>query len=682
MINHLTFDDKIGILDPKGINLNPINDKPYSDDYKKLAKIWSGYPAFEKSAEILDSIQNNQLTFIIAGTGAGKTVIVPKLALHYINYEGEIAVTLPKRVVTLSAAMFSAKISDTTLGEEIGYVYKGSDKKMIGSKLTYMTDGYLAAKYDQDTLLSNYKVIIIDEAHERRIQIDLLLLFLKNILASGKRPDLRIIIMSATINGKKYQDYFDGVSSKIVNVSGQPNHEIDVHFLDKPSNSYMIDGIQLVSKIVEKNLEAGKGANSINHAILFFITTSEEALQLCRNIRPKYRTVYCIEVYSDMDKNLKIYAEDRDKYLELGNYNQKVIMATNVAESSLTIDGLKYVIDSGYELYSYFNPAFVGKVLEKRLITKAQALQRRGRVGRTEPGICYCLLTKAQFDSLEAYPTPDILRQDITLDLLKIIRSTDSKTLSEGKELLAKLMDPPKKPYVDLAQQLYQLYNIIDDTNKLTKIGYDIRHFSSISFNRSLFLIYAYQLHCAKEASIILAMLDATNGKISNLFYKADTICKSNCKKSSAKDLMKKMVDKQSDHLSMLKIYEEFKDSSNRDEWGQKYGAKLDLFNKISRDANSYYYKILNISRVPQIARVANLETKRNLIQALKLSHLHLTAKNLTPVFAKDDIEGIITKESVVNQHYNRKELSSKTFIYDEFINISGNWQFNVITII
>lgn len=675
MTDHLTFKDKIGILDPNGDNINPLNQKVYSDNYKRLAKVWSDYPAFKKSQEVLESLANNQLTFIIAGTGAGKTLIIPKLALHYTNYNGKIAMTLPKRVVTLSAATFSSEISDVELGHEIGYVFKGSDKKMINNKnkIIYMTDGYLAEKYNQDPLLSEYSIIIIDEAHERRIQIDLLLLYLKKILDSGKRPDLRVIIMSATIDGEKYQNYFKNIKSQIVNISGKPMYEIDVHFLNKPSNSYMVDGFELIGKMVEEGND---------QSTLFFITTSEEALQLCRNIRSKYPKVYCIEVYADMDKNLKIYAESKYEYQKLGNYDKKLIMATNVAESSLTIEGLKYVIDSGYELHSRFSPEYMGKILEKRLISKAQALQRRGRVGRTEPGICYHLMTKMQFDSLQDFPTPDILRQDITLDFLKIIKSTDSQTQTDGQIVMNELMDHPQKPYVDISKKLFNLYQIIDDNDKLTKIGNEITKFSSLSLNRCLFLIYSYQSYCAREATLILAMLDVSNGKISNLFYKSDTICEADCKKKSSKDLIKKMIDKNGDHLSMLKIYSEFKNAPDKNTWASKYGAKIDLFNKVTREANTYYRRIINVSNAPQLARTINVDTRKKILNALKLSHKHLTAKNLAPLFAQKQIEGSVSRDSVIYQIYDRKELRNKKFIYDEFVNINGTWQFNTVTII
>ncbi|BCS83340.1 putative ATP-dependent RNA helicase [Cotonvirus japonicus] len=672
MSNHLNFSDKIGILDPKGINLNPLNNEPYSDRYKSLAQTWSTYPAYLNADKILDAISDNQVVFLIIGTGGAKTLIAPKLALHYTNYEGVIAVTLPKKIITLSAATYSAEISDIELGTSIGYVYKG-DKKTINdeNKLIYMTDGYLVMEFVRDPLLSKYKIIIIDEAHERRVQIDLLMLFLKNILRSGKRPDLKVIIMSATIDGEKYQQYFNGVTSTIVSVSGQPNHPIDVHFLDKPATSYMKDGLELIEDLIHREIKKD---------MLFFITTSSEALQLCRTIRPKYPRVYCVEVYSDMDKNLKIYATSSEEYLKLGNYDQKLVMATNVAESSLTIDGLEYVIDSGYELYSRFDPKCYGQVLEKRLITKAQALQRRGRVGRIRPGVCYHLLTKQEFNDLEDYPTPDILRQDITMDIIKITQITESKTLDESLDMLNQLMDPPKKSFVDSAINILESYNIINANNILTKTGSIITQFSSLPINRVLFLIYAFELQCAREASIIISMIEILNGKVVNLFYKSDTICESNCEKQSAQQLVNKLAQKRGDHFTFLKIYQEFNDAPDQKAWARKYGVRLETLYNIKNTANQYFYKVLNASRTPPMSRISTTDAKTNILQALKRSHHHLTASKLKPVTC--DITGSISRDSMVNQTYKRKDLINKTFIYDELTNVNGKWEFKTITII
>ena len=662
-------------MDPDGINKNPLTGENYSQTYKDLGQVWSTFPAYYKAYEILDSIKTNQITFIVSGTGSGKTVLIPKFALHYTDYKGKVGVTLPKRVVTKSAASFAALTLDVKLGKEVGYLYKGSPKDMVGTdnKIVYMTDGVLIMKFVKDPILSEFEVIVIDEAHERKVQIDLLMLFIKKILQSGKRPDLRVIIMSATIDGSKYQKYFSGITSNIINISGQPNYEIETYYLEKLSKSYMVDGLDLIEKLIN---------SGIKRDMLFFITTSNEAYQLCKAIRQKFPRVYCIEVYADMDKSLNIYAESSDKYLELGNYDQKLIMATNVAESSLTIDGLKYVIDSGYELYSYFNPEYFGQILEKKMISRAQAFQRRGRVGRTEPGICYELLTKSQFESLDDYPTPDILRQDITPDMLKIIQLTENKTYAEGYELMNQLMDPPKKTFIDVAHDLYEMYNIIDSSGKITKIAYDITQFSSVPINRTLFLIYAYQMHCAKEASIIIAMAEVLDGKLNNLFLKADTICDSDCQKPAAKKLLKKLAQKKGDHFTYLKIYQEYKSIQDQKAWLRKYGIRQDILNAADKISKTYYHKILNLSKVPQLSRVSDVDIDKKLLEALKLSHKHLTAKNMAPVFTKKKFEGQINKDSIVYYFYNKKELADKNFIYDELTNINKNWEFSIVTLI
>lgn len=674
MTNTLNFNDKIGILDYEGRELNPLNDKPYSNRYRELAGIWSKFPTYLRAEDILDAISNYQLVFVSSATGSGKSVIIPKLALHYTNYQGTILMTLPKRIITVSSASFASDTLDVELGKEIGYKFKNSPKEMANSnnKIIYVTDGILIMKYINDPLLLEYRVIIIDEAHERKIQIDLILLFLKNLLLSGKRPDLRIIIMSATISAQKYSDYFSSISSKIIEIPGQPNYPIDVHFLDKPTNSYMLDGLDLITELIPEKKD-----------LLFFITTSNEAISLCRKIKPNHPKIFCIEVYADMDKDLKIYVESRDKFHELGNYNSKVIMATNVAESSLTIDGLKIVIDSGYQLSSRFDPIHMGRILEKERITRSQAIQRRGRVGRQSPGVCYHLMTEKQFIALEEYPAPSILTEDITMDLLRIMQISDNASFSNGVFMLNQLMDPPKAVFIDYAHSLFELYKIIDSNGQMNKIGYDITNFSSTPLNRILFMIYAFQLHCAKEACQIISMIEVSSGKFNNLFFKTDTLNQASFANKNSKILLDKLIRKSGDHLTFLNIFTTFKEQSDAKTWANQYGIKLDSLRNADKNSKKYYFKLVNLLRdTPQLSRISKTDTNKNILQALKLSHQHLTAKNLKPIFSKEKVEGKISKDSIVHHYTDRKKLKSAKFIYDEMIQIDDSWQYNIITLI
>ena len=679
MNEYLGHTDKIGILDPSGLKPNPLNNEPYTQDYKDLANIWSKLPGYTKAKEIIKAITTNQLLIAIMGTGTGKSVLIPKFALHYTNYEGKIAMTLPKKIITLSTAEFAAKTLDVVLGGPIGYVYKGSDKSMIGplNKIVYMTDGVLIMKMVNDPDLSEYKVIIIDEAHERKVQIDLILLFLKNLLLTGRRPDLRVILMSATIDGDKYKKYFGSeISSTIINVEGHPNHPIETHFLKEPipNKSYLKSGLEIVEKQINLPIKSDG---------LFFITTGKEALDTCRFIRPKYPRVYCIEVYADMDEKLKVFAQDRDKFLELGSFDQKLVLATNVAESSLTIDGLRYVVDSCYELYSYFNPDTISQVLESRLISKAQALQRRGRVGRTEPGICFHLLTKEEFDRLKPYPEPDIQKQDITIEIIKIISQTKTKSYESGAEILTQLMDVPKPSFISYSYDLLKMYQILTIDDFLEpKLASDILQFSSLPLNQSLFLIFAYQLYCAKEASIIIAMIEVLKNNINNLFFKADTICESDCKKSASKSYLKKMTDSKSDHLTYLAIFEDYKLNTNREAWAKKFGIILNKLKKVDQISNQHYRRVVNASKAPLIGGAKDVETKKKIIEALKKSHQHLQAKNLVSTYAKIKQEGQIQQSSPLHNVWSRKELSMKKFIYNELTCINNSWEYSVVTLI
>lgn len=675
MAQYLDSTTKIGIFDPEGLNPNPLTGEPYTQEYKNLAKTWSALPGYTHASEIIKSIANNQITIAIMGTGTGKSVLVPKFALHYTNYKGKVGMTLPKKILASGAAEFASETLDVVLGDTIGYVHKGKNITGPNNRIVYMTDGVLVMKMLKDPDLSEFQVIIIDEAHERKVQIDLILLNVKNLLLSGRRPDLRVVLMSATIDGQKYQQYFNGISSNVINVEGKPNHEITTHFLPTPTKDSIKTGLEIIDTLRK---------NKIKKAILFFITTSKEALDTCKKIRPMYPTVFCIELYADIDDKDKVYAQNSDKYLELGNYDQKLVLATNVAESSLTIDGLKYVIDSGYELYSYFDPDATAQVLKTRLITKAQALQRRGRVGRTETGICYHLLTEDQFNALDPYPEPDILKQDITIETLKIISQTESKHYTDGHNILKQLMDIPKQSYVDYTYHLLKLYKILDTDNYMEpKLSSDILKFSSLSLNQSLFLIFSYQLFCAREASHILGMMESLKNKIQNLFYKAEPICDAKCKKdNSVKSYLNKMADKSGDHITLLKIFDDYRLTPDRELWAKKHGIILKKLKRANDISNQHYRKLTNGMRAPQIGGAIDVEPKKKIIEALKRSHLHLTGINLTSQYAKIKKEAKISQNSILNNIYSKKELSTKKFIYNELMSINDNSEFTMVTII
>lgn len=563
--------DKIGILDPEGNNKNPLNNESYSKDYKKLAKLWSNFPAYKGAKDYIKYIKNNQVILVQSSTGSGKTVLFPKYALHSLDYKGKIAITLPKQIIAKSAAEFAAKTLDTEVGKDVGYQYKGSDKSARGqdTKLLYATDGTIVARLLNDPELKDFDMVIVDEAHERKIQIDFLLYLLKNALR--KRKDFKVIIMSATINADLFAGYFSEFKYKEIKVEGERLFPIESIFLERPipEKQFISKGIEIILDILQKT---DKGD------IMFFVTSSNEARDVCKMVtsslnknRDKYSNItckdgiFCVEVYSGMKDNDQKLAQEKDLYKSTGDYCRKLVIATNVAESSLTIDGIKYVIDSGYELKSSYDAKFRARRLDREMISHAQASQRMGRAGRTAPGVCYHLYTQNEFDNImERFPEPDIRTSDITQECLRLLNLDFIGTTDKLLNVLTEFIEPPRETYIKLALNVLNELIMIKDS-KVTELG-------KISNNlgdpiASVAILMGKQYNCMREIIMIMSGLDASRSNFSDFFILPTTIVKRPSDGDKRKyfdqlNLMKKKFEKNTkrfkhkygDHMSILKI--------------------------------------------------------------------------------------------------------------------------------
>lgn len=583
----------IGILDPEGKHNNPLTGEPYSDTYKELGKVWSTYPGYDKRAEIIEAIRDHQVVLIQAATGSGKTVLTPKYALHVLEYKGAIAITLPKQLVAKSAAEFAAKTLDVELGKEVGYKYKGSPKEMLSdkTKLLYATDGTIVQKLLNDPELTEFDAVIIDEAHERKVQIDFLLFLLREALK--KRPKLKVIIMSATVNADIFKNYYKDFKFKNMELGGKRTFPIDSHFLDSTSKyDDLLDvGFKILVDILKKDDPDKKGA----HDIIFFVVSSNDAKTLCSKLKELTDKetkdtckitckgdIFCVEVYSGMNRDRQDLAQDKSAFKKDSNYNRKVVIATPVAESSLTIDGLKYVIDSGYQLYGTYDPRKRARRLERELITNAQAKQRMGRAGRTEPGICYHLYTKTDFeDGMEKFPQPDIRISDISDECLKLLQADNIQTTDNLKNVLEQFIEPPKKEYVDTALTTLMQLGATEDS-KITKLGVLMSNIATNNIMASSAIIFGKMYNCSREIMKIISMIDAIKINLRELFYVRTDIDEKKAMKI-IDDTRKKFSRKCSDHLSLLDIYEEFFNQYKKDnakQWVRKYSFKFDTLIK------------------------------------------------------------------------------------------------------
>jgi HrpA-like RNA helicase len=505
---------KIGIFDPEGKNTNPLNSKPYSSEFKNLSKFWSNLPAYKMGKQIVESIKSNDIVLIISGTGSGKTVLLPPFALHANNYSGKIIVTLPKKIITKKASEFAGKILDVELGEQIGYQFRGENLKSNKTILLYSTDGSIISMIKSDPMLKQIDMIIIDEAHERKVNIDLLLYLLKNAIQMRKDKKLnplKLIIMSATINKSIFESYYRDFKFVWMELSGTPNHPITPIYLesalDVKSNQYIEKGLEIIGEIIE-NINSGQ-KEFIEGDILFFVCTISECDELTLKLGSKYSDCFVMGLYSGFDSELEQYISNPNKFKELNsNFKRRIFVSTNVAESSLTIDGIVYVIDSGLELSVSFNPELNINQMEKKFITQAQMTQRKGRAGRTKPGISYHLYTPQIQESCLKFPLPEIRSIDLKntcLSLMKMCSDlANSKSNSKSNEkiycdisktidMFTHFIEPPGQKFITNGFDFAIKNGLIWTDNTLSKIGRLIVE-SRLDVMDGLSLLYAYNI--------------------------------------------------------------------------------------------------------------------------------------------------------------------------------------------
>ena len=543
-MSDLDLDDSLDdYLDVQGrVGVNYLNGRPWSASYRDVAqRTWARLPMYvnkEKLRQIIQTISAHQVTILTSGTGSGKTVIMPKIAAKYVSlvHKGglapakKVAVTNPKATTTHSNAEYGAMTADVTLGREVGELFRGSSAATYSKEVTrilYLTDGYLLNLARNDPLFSEYAVLILDEAHERPVPTDFLMLAIRRALVGGQRPDLRVVIMSATIDTSPFVKYFtvDGQEKVgIVSVSGTPNYPVTSLFMPKSlsTKGYLAAGLQAVNNLVISadnkahkatffglgEVEADASACSPSEEkpaasppqrsqrapgdghILFFVPTSKDAAQGCKLFDSTCRqdkkcdvAVACRPLYSKLSQSEQRLAVDN----VVAPIERKIVFATNIAESSLTIRNLDVVIDSGLQLTSAWDAATCGQVIKKQFTSRAQIRQRLGRVGRQRPGTALHLYTKEDFCKLPEYPDPTILTIDVTDELMNMLRSkghdqhgssSSTSSLTACIQDFHTLLTPPHAVQVLSAISILHFYRVVnvweekeeeDATSKSTK---------------------------------------------------------------------------------------------------------------------------------------------------------------------------------------------------------------------
>ncbi len=365
-------------------------------------------PVYEQRERILSALADNQVIVVESPTGSGKTTQIP-LILHEAGYteRGVVGVTQPRRIAAVSVCDFIAWQTETTPPELVGYKMRFDDQTAPSTRLKIMTDGILLQELKHDYDLSAYNVMIVDEAHERSLNIDFILGLLKRVLEN--RPDFRVIVSSATIKAEVFSDYFGGCP--IVRIDS-PMYPVEVVYEPPASETSQEELIYLICDVVERTVENGTEGD-----ILIFLS-GEAAIRDCIAALGKtrvHRKLYILPLYGRLSR------EEQERVFPPAPPGKiKVVVSTNIAETSVTIDGITTVIDSGLAKLNHYSPRTYTSSLIEGPISRASAEQRKGRAGRTRPGTCYRLYTQESFERRSPFTTEEIYRTDLSEVVLRM----------------------------------------------------------------------------------------------------------------------------------------------------------------------------------------------------------------------------------------------------------------------
>ncbi len=392
-------------------------------------------PVSEKKQDIADAILGHQVVIIAGETGSGKTTQIPKICLELgRGIKGLIGHTQPRRLAARTVSNRIAEELKTPIGHHVGFKIRFSDQVSDSTYIKLMTDGILLAEIQQDRFLNQYDTIIIDEAHERSLNIDFILGYMKQLLP--KRPDLKLIITSATIDPQRFSKHFN--DAPIIEVSGR-TYPVEMRYKAIDSGDY--DQIKGITEAVDDLLAEPRGD------ILVFLSGEREIRETADALaKQKYANTEILPLFarlSNAEQN-KVFASHRT--------GRRIVLATNVAETSLTVPGIKYVIDPGTARVSRYSVRSKVQRLPIEAISQASANQRAGRCGRVSNGICIRLYSEEDFLSRDVFTDPEILRTNLAsvilqmmslglgkIDAFPFVQPPDSRAINDGFKLLEEL---------------------------------------------------------------------------------------------------------------------------------------------------------------------------------------------------------------------------------------------------
>ncbi|OJJ49561.1 hypothetical protein ASPZODRAFT_22307 [Penicilliopsis zonata CBS 506.65] len=512
-------------------------------------------PIARHRQSLLYLVETYPVTIVVGQTGSGKTTQLPQ----YLDQAGwcvdgkTIAVTQPRRVAATTVAARVAEEMRCKVGEEVGYSIRFEDLTSPATRIKFLTDGMLLREALVDPLLSRYSVIMVDEAHERSLSTDVLLGILKKI--GKKRPELRIVISSATLQAEDFLRFFAGEElqkdedsneiggsvGRIISLEGRM-YPVDILFLDSPAEDYVERAVKTVFDIHSQEADGD---------ILLFLTGREEidtAIQLisehAATLRSKTQSVLPLPLYAGLTTEQQLYV-----FEPAPENTRKVIVSTNIAEASVTIDGICYVVDCGFAKLRAYNPNTGIETLTAVPISKASATQRAGRAGRTKPGKCFRLYTQQAYEQLPDVAIPEIQRSNLAPVIMQL------KALGIDNIVRFDFLTPPPAELVIRALELLFSLGTIDDYAKLTKpLGMRMAELA-VDPMMGKVLLSAQTFGCLNEILSIAAMVSLQG----SVWVQHDS------DRKNAESMRRKFAVEEGDHLTYLNVYQAFVTKGKKD---------------------------------------------------------------------------------------------------------------------
>ncbi|XP_065065163.1 ATP-dependent RNA helicase DHX33-like [Rhopilema esculentum] len=513
---------------------------------RKLKEERRRLPIYFGKKQLISEVQRNENVIIMSETGSGKTTQVPQYLFEagFAN-SGVIGCTQPRRVAAISIADRVAKEMGVSLGSLVGFTVRFEEHSGPRTKIKYMTDGILLREAIADPLLKKYSIIILDEAHERTIHTDVLFGVVKQaqkLRKENKINKLKIIIMSATLEAEHFAQYFN--NAKVLYVEGR-RHPIRMMYAVDQQTDYIHSALVSTLQIHQQH---GFGDD-----ILVFLTGQEEIESLSKllidcssQLDQNFQKITVCPLFAALPPALQMKVFEKTK-----PGHRKIILATNIAETSITIPGVKYVIDTGMVKVKGYNPQNGLDMLIREPVSKAQARQRAGRAGRECPGICYRLYTEDSFKALAQSSVPEIKRSNLSSVVLNLLAMGISDLSSFD------FMDPPSTMAIQNAIEELVLLGAVESaqTEKLTETGKIMANFP-LDPKFAKCILTARGEGCTEEMLTIVAVLS-----VESITYSPSD------KRDEVNRVRQKFLSSEGDHVSLLNIFKAHKHVKGNPDW-------------------------------------------------------------------------------------------------------------------